>query len=97
MRGIIIAILAVATLLAALLFGLSLLSFVAEKSAWGEYAYKIRNEREYYYTNGYELDGNCVVFIDNYGNNQRYCEKFVIGENYLHNNGLTLKALIWGY
>lgn len=83
------------------LFGLNLVvnavSFGADRRAWSEFEYVIKQDTRYYYTHGYEEKDGCVYFVDNYANNQIWCEKYSVGENYLHKGGLNWKVLIYGY
>ena len=82
------------------------ISFVAtyisqnmEKASFGDFKYKISDrDTSWYVTNSYKIDKhNCVNFIDNYGQAQKFCEKYSIGEYYFHKNSPTLRTIWYGY
>ena len=89
-----------------LLFVITTITFLAseyieqtiEKNTWGSFKYRITTDSAWYLTNEYKINENgCIDFTDNYGQDKTWCEKFSIGEYYLHENRPNLKTIWFGY
>ena len=81
-----------------LAFGLGFIDQTIEKNTWGEFRYKVTVDDVWYATNEYNIDDKgCIHFIDNYGQNWQWCEKFSVGEYYFHKNRPSLKTIWFGY
>ena len=64
---------------------------------FNQYDYIVKQDNYYWFTNQYEVIGNCIKFISNYNTEVGWCEKFQIETNYWKNNKPSLKTVWFGY
>lgn len=67
------------------------------KLVWGEYEFTVIQDYEDYYTHSFNEKEGCINFINNYGQEKKWCEKYQVGENYFYKNSPNLKTVIFGY
>ena len=66
------------------------------KANWNEWEYRVQVDHEYWFTNAYTEENGCIEFINNYGDQKKYCEKYQVGENYWKNGEPTFKTMYYG-
>ena len=78
--------------------GVRYLSQTIEMRTWGEFKYKVCVDGNWYATNEYKIDEkDCINFTDNYDQKWTWCEKYSVGEYYLHQNKPSWRTAYFGF